>query len=65
MFLDFSDPAEQLTWLVEQLYQAEQEGEKVHILGHHPIKSCLAGWQREYGKIINRFQDTVTAQVRL
>ena len=37
-------------------------GERVHILGHHPLKSCLPGWQREYGKIINRFQNTVTAQ---
>ena len=37
-------------------------GERVHVLGHHPLKSCLPGWRREYGRIINRFQNTVTAQ---
>ena len=31
-------------------------------MGHHPLKSCLPGWAREYGKIINRFERTVTAQ---
>jgi len=62
MFLDFSDPAEQLSWLIQVLLKSELEGEKVHILGHHPLKSCLPGWEREYGKVINRFQDTVTAQ---
>ena len=77
LFLDFSDPAEQLNRLTQQLTLSEQLGsfilfkydfygtflgEKVHILGHHPLKSCLEGWRREYGKIMNRFQDTVTAQ---
>ena len=62
LFLDFSDPAGQLSWLVEQLLVSEELGEVVHILAHHPPGSCLTGWGREYTKIINRFQSTVKAQ---
>jgi len=62
LFLDFSDPADQLAWLVEQLLMSEELGEAVHILAHHPPGSCLSGWGSEYTKIINRFQSTVKAQ---
>merc|ERR1711892_234988 len=62
LFLDFSDPAGQLSWLVEQLLVSEELGEVVHILAHHPPGSCLTGWGREYTKIINRFQSTAKAQ---
>jgi len=61
-FLDFSDPGDQLSWLVEQLLLSEEQGEAVHILAHHPPSSCLTGWGREYTRIINRFQSTVRAQ---
>ena len=61
-FLDFSDPGDQLSWLVKQLLLSEEQGEAVHILAHHPPSSCLSGWGREYTKIINRFQSTVKAQ---
>ena len=54
LFLDFSDPADQLAWLAATLLQSEAAGERVHILGHHPLTSCLPGWRREYGKIVNR-----------
>ena len=62
LLLGFNDPAGQLAWLAQELFRAEEAGEKVQVLGHHPLTSCLAGWRREYGKIINRFQSTVTAQ---
>merc|ERR1711936_72872 len=61
-FLDFSDPGDQLSWLVDQLLMSEEQGEAVHILAHHPPSSCPNGWGREYTKIINRFQSTVKAQ---
>ncbi|KAJ9595713.1 hypothetical protein L9F63_013126 [Diploptera punctata] len=57
------DPAGQLKWLAETLTQAEKDGEKVHILGHIPPgDSCQKTWSREYRKIIDRFEGTVTAQ---
>merc|ERR1719285_46947 len=62
MMMDFSDPADQLAWMVQELLKAEEVGEKVHILAHHPPSSCLPGWAREYTRVINRFQATITAQ---
>ena len=62
LMLDFSDPADQLAWLVQELLGAEERGEVVHVLMHHPPGSCLEGWAREYSRIVNRFQHTVKAQ---
>ena len=62
MMLDFSDPAGQLGWLVDELVQSEEQGEVVHLLAHHPPTSCLSGWAREYTRIVTRFQSTVVAQ---
>ena len=41
LLLGFADPAGQLAWLAEELLRSEEAGEKVHILGHHPLHSCL------------------------
>ena len=38
MMLDFSDPADQLAWLVQQLQLSEEEGEV------SDMSSCLPGW---------------------
>merc|ERR1712080_133003 len=62
LMLDFSDPGDQLSRLVQELVQSEKDGESVHILSHHNPRSCLPGWAREYTRIVNRFQDTVKAQ---
>jgi len=62
LMLDFSDPGDQLSWLVHQLLQSEANGESVHILSHHNPRSCLPGWAREYTRIVNRFQSVVKAQ---
>merc|ERR1712180_257173 len=62
--MDFSDPGNILSWLVDQLLTAEEAGEMVHILSHVPAGNheCLGGWGREYAKIISRFENTVRAQ---
>ncbi|KAL1505487.1 hypothetical protein ABEB36_005046 [Hypothenemus hampei] len=56
----------QLQWLVNILTEAEQNGEKVHILSHIPSSddssSCVTVWAREYKKIILRFSETISAQ---
>lgn len=46
----------QLQWLADTLLQAENAGEKVHILGHIPSgnSQCLRTWSREFHKIIER-----------
>jgi len=58
------DPASGLLWLTSVLEKAEQQGEKVHIMAHIAPggPDCTGVFSREYGKIINRFESTVTAQ---
>jgi len=63
VFMDFSDPGNMLAWLAEELFKAEEAGERVHILSHVPAgnNECLGGWGREYGKLMTRFENTVVA----
>jgi len=58
------DPASGLFWLNGVLERAEMDGEKVHIMSHIPPgnSDCMSIFSREYNKIINRFESTVTAQ---
>ncbi|XP_063243970.1 sphingomyelin phosphodiesterase-like isoform X6 [Bacillus rossius redtenbacheri] len=61
------DPYSQLQWLVGVLREAERAGERVHILYHVPsgLRSrygwCLKVWGREFHKIVDRFENIVTA----
>ncbi|CAG2059286.1 unnamed protein product, partial [Timema podura] len=56
------DPGGQLAWLVKVLSKAEKNKEKVHILGHiYPGgEDCQHVWSREFRRIMDRFEDTVT-----
>lgn len=58
------DPANQLKWLSEELHNAEQAGDKVHIIGHIPPdnRECTQAWLYNFLRIIDRFNDTVLAQ---
>ncbi|KAJ8921813.1 hypothetical protein NQ315_008445 [Exocentrus adspersus] len=58
------DPREQLAWLVEELYQAEKNNEKVHILSHIPPGEilCHKRWSNQFHKIVNRFAHVISAQ---
>jgi len=58
------DSSGALQWLTSILYEAEKAGEKVHIMSHIPPgnKDCLGAWGRNYGQIIERFENTVRAQ---
>ncbi|XP_063243959.1 sphingomyelin phosphodiesterase-like isoform X2 [Bacillus rossius redtenbacheri] len=62
MALESRDPYGQLAWLAETLLRAERDGEKVHILYHVQMQSCLATWSREYHKIVDRFENIITGQ---
>ena len=54
--MNSTDPDNQLQWLVQQLSQAELDGDKVHIIGHIPPGNtfCLEVWSSVYYKIVNR-----------
>ena len=55
MLVNATDPAGQLQWLADQLLAAEQAGDKVHILGHHPPgMDSLPSYGTNYRRIVNR-----------
>ncbi|CAH0407380.1 unnamed protein product [Chilo suppressalis] len=58
------DAKRHLDWLVEELYKAESQGEKVHIIAHIPpgVHDLTYTWTREYNKIVNRFSATIAAE---
>ncbi|XP_075210173.1 sphingomyelin phosphodiesterase-like [Lycorma delicatula] len=64
MIMDPVDPAGELQWLAETLYESEKSMEKVHILAHIPpgTPDTLRVWSREYARIIFRFEDIIMAQ---
>ncbi|UYV61789.1 SMPD1 [Cordylochernes scorpioides] len=64
LLINTTDPANQLRWLINELQLSELIGQKVHIIGHIPpgTMDCLSEWSRNFYKIINRYEGTVTAQ---
>ncbi|KAJ2952140.1 hypothetical protein O0L34_g4419 [Tuta absoluta] len=61
---DPTDSKKHLEWLVQELYKAEQAGEKVHLLLHIPpgVHDLIKSWTREYNRIVNRFSSTIAAE---
>ncbi|XP_064489500.1 sphingomyelin phosphodiesterase-like [Ornithodoros turicata] len=59
-----TDPEDQLQWLVSQLQESEDAGEKVLIIGHVPpgYSECTKVWSREFHRIVNRYESTITGQ---
>ncbi|KAJ6645977.1 Sphingomyelin phosphodiesterase, partial [Pseudolycoriella hygida] len=64
LLINATDPISHLQWLAYELQAAELSNEKVHIIGHIPPGNvdCMRIWSRNYFKIIERFQATVTGQ---
>lgn len=64
LMLNMTDPNQELEWLINVLQKAEDNHEKVHIIGHIPpgIEDCLKTWSFNYYKIISRYESTVAGQ---
>lgn len=62
LLINSTDPAGQLQWLVGELQAAEEQGDKVHIIGHIPPGHCLKSWSWNYYRIIARYENTVAGQ---
>ncbi|KAI4462523.1 sphingomyelin phosphodiesterase [Holotrichia oblita] len=62
LLYDDVDPYGQLQWLADTLYQAELNGERVHILSHVPSNggSTYSIWSREYRRVIDRFAGIIS-----
>ncbi|CAF1108747.1 unnamed protein product [Adineta steineri] len=62
LLINTTDPLNQLQWLIQWLQYAEDHEEKVHIIGHHPPRSCLASFSWNFNKIVNRYENTIAGQ---
>jgi len=62
LWINSTDPAGQLQWLVSVLLKAEENNEKVHIIGHIPPSGTLNWFKWNYYRIVDRFHDTIAAQ---
>jgi len=64
LIMNVTDPAQELQWLIGTLQQAENNKEKVHILGHIPPgdSTCYRVWSQNYHRIIVRYANTITGQ---
>lgn len=64
LLLNTTDPADELTWMINELQAAELNGDRVMIIGHIPpgYNDCLQVWSRNYYRIINRFENVIVGQ---
>ncbi|XP_067889077.1 sphingomyelin phosphodiesterase isoform X2 [Heterodontus francisci] len=62
LLVNSTDPAGQLQWLISILQDAENSGDKVHIIGHIPPGRCMKIWSWNYYRIVNRYEGTIAAQ---
>ena len=64
LYINSTDPGNQLQWLVHELHLSELMNERVHIIGHIPpgADDCLKVWSKNYNKILRRFSNTITGQ---
>ncbi|GCB81143.1 hypothetical protein scyTo_0022126, partial [Scyliorhinus torazame] len=62
LLINSTDPGGQLEWLIQILQNAENNGDKVHIIGHIPPGVCMKVWSWNYYRIVNRYEGTIAAQ---
>ncbi|XP_063846583.1 sphingomyelin phosphodiesterase-like [Scylla paramamosain] len=61
LLYDDVDPASELQWMANELQAAEDAGEKVYLISHHPPghEDCAHTWSHQYNKIILRYESTI------
>lgn len=64
LYINTTDPGNQLQWLIHELQISELEHEQVHIIGHIPPGSddCLRVWSKNYNRVVRRFRRTIGGQ---
>jgi len=62
VYLNQYDPDNVLSWLIRQLQDAEDAGDKAHLIGHSPPghSHCLKEWSANLYDIVNRYENTIT-----
>lgn len=63
LVLNYTDPMDQLQWLINELQKAEDVGVKVLLITHFPpgFFKMLPVWSKNFYTIINRYENTVIA----
>jgi sphingomyelin phosphodiesterase len=58
-----TDPSGQLAWLVNELQSAEDNGERVYIIGHMPmgLSDAFRDGSNYFDQIVNRYSATIAA----
>lgn len=64
LYINSTDPGNQLQWLIHELQISELIHEKVHIIGHIPpgADDCMKVWSKNYNRILRRYSKTITGQ---
>lgn len=64
LYINATDPGNQLQWLIHELQISELLHENVHIIGHIPPggEDCLRVWSKNFNRIVRRYQKTITGQ---
>lgn len=60
LLVQSQDPTEEVQWIIDQLDEAEQNNEKVHLIGHIPPGECTYVWSRNYRDILDRYKNTIS-----
>ncbi|KAI0218479.1 hypothetical protein L0F63_005459, partial [Massospora cicadina] len=61
---DGQDPDSILHWLIKELQDSEDKGEKVYIIGHIPPShpDCFRYWSDQFHQIVNRYHHIISGQ---
>ncbi|RXG55133.1 Acid sphingomyelinase-like phosphodiesterase 3a [Armadillidium vulgare] len=62
LVLDSTDIAKELESLINELQDAEDNGDFVYIIGHIPSGShdCTLTWSHEFNRIVSRYESTIS-----
>jgi len=64
LWLDPTDPYNQLAWLRQELYDSESKNQTVFIMGHIPPGhyNCHSDWSFRYRALVDRFTNIIAGQ---
>ena len=62
LYINETDPDGSMSWLISQLKDAEDAGDKVHIVSHinGGDGESLEGWDINFYNVVNRFTNTIS-----
>lgn len=65
LYVNDTDPGNQLHWLINELQESEDRGDEVvHLIGHIPIanQDCRPEWGERFNQVVARYEGVIAAQ---